>query len=167
MLNDVEYRVLKALEDGLPLVPDPFGALARQNGISREIFCATLQSLKDRGIIRRVGVVLWHNKAGIKGNIMAAFKVPQTKLAYIGHKLAQYPQISHCYSRTSDADWPYNLYAMIHALTPKAAEELAETICREFNITDYELLPTISELKKSSFELPAQGSYPVADKDGV
>lgn len=154
MLSDLEYKVLKALEDGLPLAEDPFGVLAQRADMEREAFCATVQSLKDRGVIRRIGVVLRHREAGVKGNIMAAFNVPVEALSVTGRKLAASPQVSHCYARRPDADWPYNLYAMLHAATPQAVEALALNLCRELNITDYVLLPTLRELKKTSFQLP-------------
>lgn len=154
MLNDLEYKVLKTLEDGLPLTADPFEMLARQCGLTRESFCETLQKLKDRGVIRRISVVLRHHQAGIQGNIMAAFNVPSSKLAATGKRLAQCPQISHCYARQADVVWSYNLYAMLHAPTLSQANALAEELGRELEITDYVLLPTLRELKKSSFKLP-------------
>lgn len=153
MLNNLEYKVLKTLEDGLPLTADPLSDLARRCGLTREAFCETVQKLKERGVIRRISVVLRHHRAGIKGNIMAAFNVPAAKLAVTGERLAQCPQISHCYARKTDVSWPYNLYAMLHAPTPAQANALAEGLCRELEIADYVLLPTLQELKKSSFKL--------------
>lgn len=154
MLNDVEYKVLKALEEGLPLTADPFGTLARQCGLAPEEFRAVAAALKARGVIRRIGVALRHHQAGVQGNIMAAFNVPQTALDDIGPRLAAYPQISHCYARKTEPDWPYNLYAMLHAPTVKAAQAFAANLCRELNIVNYVLLPTVAELKKSSVKLP-------------
>lgn len=154
MLNEQEYRVLKALESDLPLAEDPFGVLARQCGLSRADFCAVVRALKERSVIRRIGVVLRHHKAGVQGNIMAAFSVPPDKLADIGRRLAGCPQVSHCYARKADNDWPYNLYAMLHASTPVVAAKTAVALCRELEIVEYVLLPTVAELKKSSFKLP-------------
>lgn len=153
MLNDVEYKVLKTLESDLPLSDDPFGVLARQSDLTPEEFFAVVRALKARGIIRRIGVVLRHHKAGVQGNIMAAFSVPEGDLSDTGRHLSEFQQVSHCYARKADADWPYNLYAMIHASTPKAAEATALALCRELGITDYVFLPTVTELKKSSFRL--------------
>lgn len=164
MLNDLEYKVLKALEAGLPLTEDPFGALARQCGLTPDEFGAVVASLKARGVIRRIGVALRHHQAGVQGNIMAAFNVPQTALGDIGRRLAAYPQISHCYARETEPDWAYNLYAMLHAPTLKAAQAFAENLCRELNITNYILLPTVTELKKSSVKLPDKMT--MLNKDG-
>lgn len=154
MLNDVEYKVLKALEEGLPLIADPFGVLARQCGLTPAEFRAVVAALKARGVIRRIGVALRHHQAGVQGNIMAAFNVPQTALDDTGRRLAAYPQVSHCYARKTEPDWPYNLYAMLHAPTLEAAQSLSENLCRELNIVNYILLPTVAELKKSSVKLP-------------
>ena len=151
MLSDIEYKVLKALEDGLPLTPDPYGALAQSADLEREVFCAAVAGLKSRGVIRRVGVVLRHHNAGVRGNIMAALNVPAAKLANTGERLAQSPAVSHCYARQSDADWPYNLYAMVHAARPNQARQIAENLCAELGISDFTLLATLKELKKTSF----------------
>lgn len=154
MLSEVEYKVLKVLEDGLPLASDPYGVLAQKAGLGTKEFCAVVERLKVRGVIRRMGVVLRHQAVGVKGNIMAAFNLPPDLLAVTGKTLAQHDFISHCYARKSTLDWPYNLYAMLHAQTLDEARELAKELCRELNITEFILLPTVTELKKSSFRRP-------------
>lgn len=156
MISELEYKVLKALENGLPLTGDPFGELARRAGVPEDLFYATVRELKRRGVVRRVSVVLRHHAAGIKGNIMAAFNVPAQLLTATGQRLARETYISHCYARKAAPHWPYNLYAMLHAETPEQARTLARALCRELKIDDFILLPTVKELKKSSFLLPAK-----------
>lgn len=151
MLSNAEYKALKALEEDLPLVNDPFKVLAQKAGLSRDEFYDAVQSLKNRGIIRRMGVVLRHQKAGVRGNIMAAFKVAPHKLKETGSGLAQSPAVSHCYARKPGANWPYNLYAMVHAATRQEAELKVKELCLKLGINEFLLLPTIEELKKTSF----------------
>lgn len=154
MLTELEYTVLKTIEPGLPLVKDPYGVLAVRAGLTREVFCQTLANLKERGIIRRMAVVLRHHRAGVKGNIMAAFKVQSERLDEVGSQLAKDPAVSHCYARRTVTGWPYNLYAMLHAASMNDAVGLAQSICETLNLPEYALLPTVAELKKSSFILP-------------
>lgn len=154
MLTEIEYLVLNTIEPGLPLVKDPYAVLANEAGLTREEFCLTLAGLKERGIIRRMAVVLRHHQAGVRGNIMAAFKVPSARLDEIAEKLAQNPAVSHCYARQTVPAWPYNLYAMLHAPAMDTAVRLAQTLCQALDLAEYVLLPTVAELKKSSFVLP-------------
>lgn len=151
MLNPTEILVLQTLARGLPLTEDPYGALAQSCNMSPADFMRVVQALKDKGIVRRIGVALRHHKAGVGGNIMTAMAVPAHRLDEIGRALAQYPKISHCYARKTAPDWPYNLYAMAHAADMAQAVDFITQTCADLGIADYILLPTVAELKKSSF----------------
>ena len=65
--------------------------------------------------------------------------------------LAKKHYISHCYERPSFENFPYNLYAMMHAQTP---EELNGYIKESVSLLDnpeYVVLHSLKELKKTSF----------------
>ena len=151
MLSPREILVLQTLQQGLPLTDDPYGVLAQSCGMSAPDFCRVVQTLKDRGVIRRIGVVLRHYRAGITGNVMAAFAVSEHEIAAVGDAMAQHAQISHCYARKTAPGWPYNLYAMVHAPAGPQAEAFIVELCQTLDIKDYIMLPTVAELKKSSF----------------
>ncbi len=70
------------------------------------------------------------------------------KIDEVGYKLAEFPQVSHCYRRPVFSDWPFNLFSMVHARTLKAAERIAETMSSTVKIQDYSILFSTREFKK-------------------
>ncbi|MGD9285300.1 MAG: Lrp/AsnC family transcriptional regulator, partial [Desulfobacterales bacterium] len=68
----------------------------------------------------------------------------------VGQKMASFHQVSHCYRRNPSADWPYNLYTMVHASSEQACHETARKMSRATSVEDYTLLFSREELKKTS-----------------
>lgn len=62
--------------------------------------------------------------------------------------LTDLPQVSHCYERQTHSHWPYNLYAMFHAQSPKQLESIVEDFVKKFNIEKFQILPTVRSLKQ-------------------
>jgi len=72
----------------------------------------------------------------------------QERLDEVGAKFASYPQVSHCYRRPTFDDWPYNVFAMIHAMSRDKCEATVRKIAAEVGIDDYAVLYSHTEYKK-------------------
>ncbi len=145
-LTELEKRVLDLLSEGLPLEPRPFAVLADRLGVPEETVLATVRSLLDKKVIRRLGAIIRHNLSGYEGNAMVAWRVPEERIEEVGQKLAAKPFITHCYLRRTYPDWPYNLYTMIHASTEEECRQLVEEIARELDLPEHEMLFTEKEI---------------------
>lgn len=150
MLTDLEKRVIASIQHDIPIVERPYLELARTVGVSEELYLATLQSLCDRGIIRRLGATLKHQRTGYRANAMGAWIVPEERIEAVGRTMAAFRQVSHCYRRDPTPEWPYNLYTMIHAESEAACRETAQAMSRASGVADYALLFSRRELKKTS-----------------
>lgn len=53
--DDLDRRLIVATQAGLPLVPQPYHALAAQLGCTPEEVMARLNAMLERGTIRRIG----------------------------------------------------------------------------------------------------------------
>jgi len=114
-LDAAARRLLAAVEDGFPLEPEPYAALARAAGMTESEVIATLGDWLAAGVARRVGVVLRHRELGYTANAMAVWDVPDSEVSAAGMRLARRPEVTLCYRRARQAPvWPYNLYCMIH-----------------------------------------------------
>ncbi|HMA90985.1 MAG TPA: Lrp/AsnC family transcriptional regulator [Burkholderiales bacterium] len=114
-LDAAGRRLLAAVEDGFPLEPEPYAALARAAGMREGEVIATLAGWLAAGVARRVGVVLRHRELGYTANAMAVWDVPDSEVSAAGMRLARRPEVTLCYRRARQAPvWPYNLYCMIH-----------------------------------------------------
>jgi len=150
MLADLEKRVILTLQRDLEICPRPFRELAEQLGVAEEEFLAVVRSLVDRGYIRRFGATLRHQKSGFAANALVAWVVPPDRLQAIGRKLAGQRAVSHCYARKPAPSWPYNLYTMVHGRTPEDCVAIARRMAAETGLSDYELLFSETELKKTT-----------------
>lgn len=97
--------------------------------------------------MRRFGAILRHQDAGFPYNAMVCFDAP----AETGEILASKPFISHCYERPAFKDFPYTLYAMMHAPSATALESYIRESVESIDNPDYVVLHSLRELKKTSF----------------
>ncbi len=102
------------MQGGLPLVEAPYAAVAASLGTTEERVVAVLTSLLRRGIVKRIAAVPNHYALGITANGMAVWDVPDEGVDALGRRLADAPEVTHCYRRSRQPGWRYNLYAMVH-----------------------------------------------------
>ncbi len=152
MLTEFEEKVLASVQDDLPLVARPYLELADKLGISEKTFLTTLADLCQRGVIRRFGATLRHQKSGFTANAMGAWQVDEARIDDVGHLMAANPAISHCYRRSPAPGWSYNLYTMIHARHTADCHAIARQLAEAAQVTQYTLLFSRQELKKTSME---------------
>jgi len=148
-LSRRDKLIINELQQDLPLTYTPFSAMAAQLGMDEDYFLARCQSLKQRGVIRRFGAAVNHRKAGFKANAMTCWVAPQEKLDVAGRTLASMKEVSHCYERKTNPLWRYNLFAVIHGHTREACQEVARKVSTETGLTDYVMLFSSRELKKT------------------
>lgn len=147
-LTELEKRLIAALSEGLPLVERPYLALAQRLGVTEEEVLSAISALKAKGIIRRLGATLRHDRAGVRGNVMVAWEVPAERLEEVGAACARFPFVTHCYVRRTAPDWPYNFYTMVHAADEAQCRALVEKMARELGLEKFELLFTEKEIMR-------------------
>ena len=150
MLDDLERRIIHHLQGVFPLTARPFAVLAGKIGISEEELLERIKLQKEQGILRRFGVTLYHQLAGFKANAMVGWYVPEDKIEEIGHLMARFKEVSHCYQRRVQGKWRYNLFTMVHGKSKKDCQGIARRIAENTGIKDYVLLLTLREYKKTS-----------------
>jgi DNA-binding Lrp family transcriptional regulator len=149
-LDEEDKRLVRAVQSGLPVEPEPYAALAGEVGRPVEEVLNRLDEWLDCGVIRRMGVIANHRKLGYDANGMAVFNVSEERADEIGPTVASHPQVTHCYRRPRLPDWPYTLFAMIHDDTRQAVVEHADELAEELDIEDHDVLFSTEEFKKSS-----------------
>ncbi|MDR3568260.1 MAG: hypothetical protein P4L43_09560 [Syntrophobacteraceae bacterium] len=146
--------IVKCIQEDLPLVPRPFAAWADVLQMSESELIEVVSGWIELGAIRRFAAVLNHRQVGFRSNGMVVWDCPEEKIDGIGSILASYPEVSHCYSRPAcPPDWPYNLYAMIHARTPELCESIAQGLGRATGLSDFRILFSTKEYKKIRLKL--------------
>ena len=150
MLTDLEKKIIAAVQGDMPVETRPYARIARQLDIAEELLLQTLIDLVHRGVIRRFGATLRHQKSGFKANTMTAWKVAEARVDEVGRIMAGFKEVSHCYRRDPAQRWGFNLYTMIHGRDEAHCRRVAEQIAAKADIKDYQLLFSRRELKKTS-----------------
>jgi siroheme decarboxylase len=152
MLTELEKRIIAALQGDLPIVAQPYAPIAAELGIDQAQLLNVLSDLADRGVMRRFGATLRHQKSGYTANAMTAWQVPEARMEAVGHIMAGFQEVSHCYRRDPMPQWPYNLYTMIHGKDEADCRRAAEAMAEKSGVQTYILLFSRRELKKTSMK---------------
>lgn len=154
MCNKSDDRaIISTLQEPLPLEPEPFTGYANRLNVSVEQILQTIRQYINSGLIRRIAGIIKHNNAGFLYNAMIAFEVEDDQCDRAGQSLSSFTCITHCYRRTSYPDWPFNLYAMVHAHDKEEFDKLLNSIKNAFPYKSMVVLPTVKEFKKSVYQL--------------
>jgi len=151
VLSVSNRQLVAAIQDGLPLVPQPYAALAEMLGTSEADIIERLQGLQDEGMIKRMGVVVKHRALGYHANAMVVWDVPDGNIERMGELLAEQECVTLCYQRPRRLpDWPYNLFCMIHGREREAVlRRLAQIIdANGFGDVPHEVLFSLRSFKQ-------------------
>ena len=152
-LTPKQKEILKIVQADLPDSATPFAEIAILTNTSEQEVLNLLTKLKNEGYIRRFGATLRHQQAGYEHNAMVAWYVEEGQdIDRIGQIMASRPEITHCYERKNCLDWPYNLYTMIHGQSEDECARVISELVKETGVTQYEILFSYKELKKTSME---------------
>ena len=148
-VTDFEKEVIRELQEDLPLEPHPFEPMAERLAITQSELFDMAASFQERGVMRRYSAVLHHRRAGFSANSMAVWNVPSERAVEVGNLMAQSPWVTHCYERPTYPDWKYTHFTMIHATSKEKCEEIAGEISKSTGVSDYMLLYSHREYKKT------------------
>lgn len=152
MLEQIDKNIVKRLQEDIPLEKEPYKTIAEELGIAEDDLFKRINILRDKGVLRRIGAILYHRKAGFSHNAMVVWTVPDNRSEEIGAFMASLPSISHCYKRVTIDNWQYNMYTMIHGQTREECEAVVSAISKQPGINGYKILYSIKELKKTSMK---------------
>ncbi|MBC8274174.1 MAG: Lrp/AsnC family transcriptional regulator [Chloroflexi bacterium] len=150
-ISPTDRAVINELQQDLPLNEKPFDLMSARLSIDVDKFLSRCQALLQCGIMRRFSAAVNHSKLGFTANAMACWDTPTDIIEAAGNKIAKFPEISHCYERQTSHLWPYNLFAMIHAVTKETCRAIVDRIHSETGLdkNGLVLLFSTKEIKKT------------------
>jgi len=156
--DDIDRRLIKATEAGLPLCQRPYHALAQDLGLEPGDVMARLEHMLDVGAIRRIAAVPNHYRLGYTANGMSVWDVPDNVISAAGAKVGNLDFVSHSYHRPRHLpEWPFNLFAMVHGHDKDEIEGKVAAIAALLGQWDrgHRVLYSTRILKKTGFRLVA------------
>lgn len=136
-LSELDRRLIVAAQDGLPLVPRPYAAVAETAGCTEDDAIAGIARLMECGIIKRLGIVVRHHELGYRANAMTVWDVPDDAVDEIGRRMSDFADVTLCYRRPRRPPvWRYNLFAMVHGRDRAVVAALVERMAESLGLTD-------------------------------
>lgn len=132
-LSEMEKRLLNAFQDDFPLVPNPYAAAARELGIEEAEIMDILESLRERGILDRIGPLFRPHRVG--WSTLAAMNVPPERLERVADIISANSRVNHNYER----DHGFNLWFVVTAPDKETVEEVLGQITDETGIVPLSL----------------------------
>lgn len=149
MLTELEKKIVRELQEGLPLDRRPLQKIAEKLDMTEGQLIEKIKEFLDRGVIRRFGATLRHQDVGFVANAMVVWNVPEDRIKELGERLAGFPEVTHCYHRRTPRGWPYSIFTMVHGKTRGDCREIARRMSEAVGLKDYEVIFSNRELKKS------------------
>jgi DNA-binding Lrp family transcriptional regulator len=158
-MDRLDMDILLAVQDGIPIVREPFAAVAKRVGIEPDEVIERLKKLQEENVIRKFGVFIRNRKVGIVANAMVVWAVPSNRVQEVGEFMSRFKEVTHCYERRTIAGkWRYNLYTVIHGFKRSTVKEFVKNLSETIGIRDYLILFSIKEFVRRSSGLRPKGS---------
>lgn len=156
VIDEIDRRIIRATQGGLPLVPQPYHQVAEQLGLPVQEVMERISRMLESGMIRRIGAVPNHYALGYKANGMTVWDVPSELIDELGKQVGALEFVTHCYQRPRCLpEWSYNLFAMVHGRDRAEVEEKTRRISELLGINDrgHEILYSTRILKKTGLRI--------------
>lgn len=151
-LTPLHHKIIRLAQYDIEMVSEPFAKIIKEIDINYDTFFKVLLELQEAGIMRRFASILNHRKAGFNANAMVVWDVDETNGEKIGADAAAFSAVSHCYLRPKYANWPFNLFTMVHGKTTEETNGIIEEMAKEIPNKSHMPLYSSREFKKIRIE---------------
>jgi DNA-binding Lrp family transcriptional regulator len=148
-IDDTDRAILNRIQSDFPITPRPYRTIAQELGLSEDEVLKRILSLKESGIIRRIGGNFTPDKLGFVSTLCAA-KVPEDKIHMFAEVVNRYPGVTHNYRRENT----FNIWFTFIAPSMEEIDTNLKQIAEETGITDILNLPATKVFKiKAEFKV--------------
>ncbi len=134
-MDEVDHRILEALQDEFPLSERPYETLAEKLGIRCDDLWRRVEKLLDLGVIRRIGASLDSRKFCYHSTL-AAISVKAERVEQTAEIIGRYPEVTHSYLRDDE----FNIWFTVIAADNKRIEAILGEICSALSLESRHVL---------------------------
>ncbi len=138
MLDVRDRQLLERVQLGLPVCSRPYAEIGVAMDMPEVEVIERLIQLKQKGLIKRMGVIVKHQQLGYRANAMIVWNIPDHLIKQLGQRISQFAFVTLCYQRPHQAQWPYNLYCMIHGKDRATVLRQLEQLSLDCALCDFE-----------------------------
>jgi DNA-binding Lrp family transcriptional regulator len=130
-MDDIDRILLNLIQEDFPITAAPFAEVAAQLGIGEDDVLERIGSLKEDGVIRRIGAVFDLRNLGFASTLCAA-RVPEKEVRGFVEAVNACSGVTHNYRRDDE----YNIWFTLIAPGDEMLEAALAAIKRETGIDD-------------------------------
>lgn len=135
-MDDNDEKLLEIIQHAFPVTTRPYEELARSCGLTAAEVEARLEALREAGIIKRLGALVSSGDLGMTSTLAGA-RVQEAHLDRVAAAVAEYPEVTHSYSR----DGYPNLWFTLVAASAERIEQILEAIRRRPGVESVQHFP--------------------------
>jgi uroporphyrinogen-III synthase/DNA-binding Lrp family transcriptional regulator len=143
-LDELDSKILEALQFNFPLVEDPWEYMAEKLGVDSQNLLSRIKQMIELGIIRKIGGFPNLKRIGFTASTLVGVKVQQDKLEDITNIINDLNSVSHNYLREHE----FNLWFTITAIDNEEIQEVIESV-KSVGISEEDILnlPVVKSFK--------------------
>jgi siroheme decarboxylase len=134
-MDDLDRRILDALQHDFPLSERPFDILAQRLGVDPDLLWRRVEAMRKSGVIRRLGASLDSRKLGFRSTL-AAVRVPPDLVDRAAEAIGRHPEVTHSYLR----DHEFNIWFTIIAPREERIDTILRAIREELSLEPADVL---------------------------
>ena len=122
-LDEIDRKLINALQGDFPLVPEPYRQVAETLGMSEAELLQRLDSLLERRVLTRFGPMFQIERAG-GAFVLAAMRVPEAEFERVTAQVNAFPEVAHNYRREHEL----NMWFVLATATPQGISQTIAAI---------------------------------------
>jgi DNA-binding Lrp family transcriptional regulator len=134
-IDNLDRRILDALQHDFPLRERPFDILAQRLGVEPDLLWERVEAMRSSGVIRRLGASLDSRKLGFRSTL-AAIRVPPDLVDRAAEAIGRYPEVTHSYLR----DHEFNIWFTLIAPDEERIDAILGSIREELSLERSDVL---------------------------
>jgi DNA-binding Lrp family transcriptional regulator len=131
-MDELDRRIVNALQGGFPVCERPYEAAARDLGLTEGELIARLDRLLADGVLTRFGPLFQVERMG-GAFTLAAMAVPEARFDEVAGRVNARRDVAHNYARSH----PLNMWFVLATETPAATAEAIAAIERDTGLHVY------------------------------
>lgn len=128
-MDEMDKRILNLIQEEFPLHERPYEELGKRLGIDEKEALDRVQNLKDRGIIRRIGVIFEPKKLDYTSTLCGVH-VEEERLAEVVGAINSHAGVTHNYEREGEL----NVWFTIIADSSEEIDSFVADLERRFSV---------------------------------
>jgi DNA-binding Lrp family transcriptional regulator len=121
--DEIDRRLINALQGGFPLVPEPYCQVGESLGLDEAEVLRRLGSLLERRVLTRFGPMFQIERAG-GAFVLAAMRVPEADFERVAGQVNAFAEVAHNYRREHEL----NMWFVLATATPQGIAQAIAAI---------------------------------------